>query len=130
MTLLVKQAKKQEIFADMDLKAENLQTNNQIIYLLIKFQESIQQLSKENKELREIMSEYGLDRQENDDNNLDFDTEKIKQLILDNIKTGQIFYPSDIAIKYNVDLMKVVEATNELKKEKKLSDVKENASLS
>ena len=64
------------------------------------------------------------------DDNMELDREKIKQIILDDTKIGQIFYPSDIAAKFSIDLMRVVEATNELKKEKKLSDAKENDDLS
>ena len=136
MAILVKREKERESSA-MDLHAENPQIPDQMIYLTIKLQEKILQLSKDNeellknnKELLEIISKHGLDEQEKYNDNLEFDKEKIKQIILDNIKIDQIFYPSDIAMKYGADLMTVVEATEELKKEKKLKDVKENADLS
>lgn len=40
-----------------------------------------------------------------------------KELILNTIDSGEIFYPSDIAERLNLDLKLVIEAINELKKE-------------
>lgn len=48
--------------------------------------------------------------------------EEIKKLILDKIGRGKIFYPSDIAMDYNLDYDAVLEAVKDLRHEHHIED--------
>lgn len=48
--------------------------------------------------------------------------EKVKDTILKTIKIGEVFYPSEIANQFGLDLKMVIEVIDELKREGKISD--------
>ena len=52
--------------------------------------------------------------------NFGLDKESVKKIILRETKAGQIFYPSDIANEFNLDLKTVMDAVYELKENKQL----------
>ena len=61
----------------------------------------------------------------------DLTKEQIKSLILQEIAIGQVFYPSDIADKFGLDLVVVMDVISELEKEGKLKNTGNvNANLS
>jgi len=57
-------------------------------------------------------------------NQLELTKEQVKEIILREINIGQIFYPSDVANKFGLDLITVIDAMQELKNDGKLTDVK------
>jgi predicted transcriptional regulator len=46
----------------------------------------------------------------------------IKNLILKDVQIGEVFYPSDIADRLGTDILSVIEAVAELKKEGRLQN--------
>lgn len=71
---------------------------------------------------QQILESHGLDQiqQDNGEDNFDLDKESVKELILKETRVGQIFYPSDLANDYGLDLKTVMEVMSELKESKQI----------
>lgn len=136
MTLLYETKKSEKTFLESTIELEGIESktpeeaHRSIVDVLYNQQKLIDVLVQDNNEMWKIISDCGLNIQENDSDNLELNNEQIKKIILNDIKIGQVFYPSDIAIKNNMDLAKVVEVIEELKKENKLTEVKSDGNLS
>ena len=112
------------------LKNKTERKSNEIIHDYLNYRielqdEYIQQLQLQIEKLSDILSVY---RSSDPDNTLiidelDLTKDQIKEIILNKTKLGEIFYPSDIANNFGLDLVKVMDAISELKKEGKLSDL-------
>lgn len=59
---------------------------------------------------------------ESDPDNYDMPVEQVRELILENYKLGESFYPSDIADKHGLDYDTVLEAIDILRKERRIKD--------
>ena len=57
-----------------------------------------------------------------DENNFDLDYEGVKNIIQNEISIGQVFYPSDVADKYNLDLRTVMSVISDLIKDGKMAE--------
>ncbi len=58
----------------------------------------------------------------NNEDNFDLDKESVKKIILKEVRIGQVFYPSDIANEYNLDLETVMDVISELKESKQITE--------
>lgn len=99
------------------------------------YEETIFQLKSEVEELRALLSNHILSiKGENqpivsENQHLVSDSnpltqEQIRNYILESVKIGQVFYPSDIADKLGIDIVSTMEVINDLKKEGKLDNLK------
>ena len=82
----------------------------------------IEGVLKNNDKTQQMIESYGLiQMQENTSgDNFDLDKESVKKIILKEISVGQIFYPSDMANEYNLDLKMVMDVVSELKENKQI----------
>ena len=92
-------------------------------YLGFELCDLLERLLKNNDDkIQQMIESYGLVQiQENtSEDNFDLDKEHVKKIILKEISIGQIFYPSDIANEYNLDLKMVMDVMSELKENKQI----------
>ena len=91
-------------------------------YLGVELCDLLERVLKNNDKTQHMIENYGLvQMQENtNENNFDLDKESVKKIILKEISVGQIFYPSDIANEYNLDLKMVIDVMSELKESKQI----------
>ena len=69
---------------------------------------------------QQILESLDQIQQDNGEDNFDLDKESVKELILKETRVGQIFYPSDLANDYGLDLKTVMEVMSELKESKQI----------
>ena len=95
---------------------------NSLTYLTSELCELMERMLTENKTLWDIVKIHGLDETQasKDEDNFDLDKESVKKIILKEISIGQVFYPSDIANEYNLDLKMVMDVMSELKENKQI----------
>lgn len=86
---------------------------------------TVEKISSENKIMWNTIQQFGISL-ENDVVNVTDNEVDIREALLENIKIGQIFYPSDIANKYGFDLMSVMKVIQDLKEEGKFIESKTN----
>ncbi len=83
----------------------------------------IERMIRDNEEIRHVMESQDLEEAQEDysQDNFNLDVKAVKDLILEKISMGDVFYPSDVANRYNLDLMTVTEAISELREDGKVS---------
>ncbi len=86
-------------------------------YLGIELCGLMERVLKDNDKKQQMLESYGLVQIQEitDENNFDLDKESVRKIILKEISMGQIFYPSDICNKHNLDLEMVMIVINELR---------------
>ena len=94
-------------------------------------QDEFMQLGAELCDLLEVVlrNEWAVESSEpekmsesNIEDNFSLSIEGVKKIILEDVRPGQVFYPSDVADKHGLDLRTVVEAVNELKEGGQVSE--------
>lgn len=91
-------------------------------YLGVELCDLLERVLKNDDKTQHMIENYGLDQIQanNGEDNFDLDKENVKRIILKEISVGQIFYPSDIANEYNLDLKMVIDVMSELKESKQI----------
>jgi len=93
------------------------------------YENKISELQSEINELRATLSEHIVTARKQNElidtfQYKDVTPDHIKNYILENVKIGEVFYPSDIADKLGIDMQTTMEIINSLKKEGKLGNFK------
>lgn len=127
MTLMYKQKKEyrsKELVKTFTIKHDVDLEPKQLLGLIQNLQKVVQVLVEENEEMRSIVQKSGLEAITVNEipDNVSLSKDRIKELILQEINIGQVFYPSDIAKKFGLDLSIVMDVIDKLKKENKLSE--------
>ncbi len=96
--------------------------SNNFVYLGGELCDLLERVLRNQDKVQHMIESYGLDQiqENNSEDNFDLDKENVKRIILKEISVGQVFYPSDIANEYNLDLKMVMDVMSELKENKQI----------
>jgi len=92
--------------------------HHSLIQAYVKLYEMMEELQAENQAIRTMLKREIQEESCIMIPNISF--EEIKEMILQEIKVGEVFYPSDLANKFGLDLKTVMEVVNNLKTEGKM----------
>ncbi len=109
-------------YVKKELQNNSSENSNNIQHLTIELCDLIERILKNQNEMQQQLEDNGFDKNQsnNDVDNFNLDKESVKKIILKEISVGQIFYPSDIANEYSLDLRMVMTIMDELKESKQI----------